>query len=262
MEEAIRNGFLCKYKYEPFFVIFTDHEWEEYKDLTRKIHIKGDNETINTKAALKRQLLKDQAENKSEAVLQIVNKLILNQSFKNTLIYCPKGLNDEDERFIYVLQDKLKEIYPTLNTATFLGETQNRDLLLKDFEDDSVDMLLAIKCLDEGVNIPKTMNAIFVASGQNYREYIQRRGRVLRNYRKGNFIKEYANLYDVVILPSLEHFNKDRQIAENLIISEFMRLYEFYNLSSDKFITYKKINDELEKYNLTEQYIRIKTQRN
>jgi superfamily II DNA or RNA helicase len=262
MENAIKNGFLCKYKYEPFFVTFTDDEWEEYLDLTRKIHIKGENETINTKAALKRQLLKDQAVNKSEAVFQIVGTLIENESYKNTLIYCPKGINDEEERYIHILQDNLKEKFPILNTATFLGETKNRDMLLKDFEEDLVDMLLAIKCLDEGVNIPKTMNAIFVASGQNYREYIQRRGRVLRNYRKGIFKKEFANLYDVVILPSREQFRKDKQTAENLITSEFMRLYEFYNLASENFNAFKKINDELEKYGLTEGYIRSKINKN
>jgi len=259
MEDAIKNGFLCKYRYEPFFVTFSDDEWEEYLVLTSQLFNKGEHEIINTKAALKRQLLKDQAASKSDAVLEIIEKLIEHDSYKNTLIYCPKGSNDDDDRYIRLLQDDIKNNFPIVNTATFLGETKNRDLLLKDFEDEMVHMLLAIKCLDEGVNIPKTMNAIFVASGQNYREFIQRRGRVLRNYKTQNFTKEYANIYDVVILPTVEQYNNDTQIAKRLIISEFRRLYEFYNLASDNYSTYMKINNALEPYGLTEGYIRFES---
>src|SRR5690606_29291153 len=101
----------------------------------------------------------------------------------------------------------------------------------------------------------KTMNAIFIASGQNYREFVQRRGRVLRNYKTEKFKKEFADIYDVVVLPSLNQFHKDKSIAERLIISEFKRLYEFYDLSSDKLYTYTKIRNELAKYGLTEGYI-------
>lgn len=256
MKEAIEDGFLCKYHYEPFFVNFNDDEWEEYKKLTQQLHFKNVGEKINTKAALKRQLLKDQAKNKNKAVLEIVERLVKESNYKNTLIYCPKGVDrDVDDRFIYILQDEIKNSFPKINTATFLGETKNRDLLLQDFENDLVHMLLAIKCLDEGVNIPKTMNAIFIASGQNYREFVQRRGRVLRNYKTESFKKEYANIYDIVVLPSLNQFEIDNSIAERLIISEFKRLYEFYELSTDKLRTYHKIKNELAKYGLTEGYV-------
>lgn len=256
MEEAINNGFLCKYHYEPFFVNFNDQEWEEYKKLTHQLHHTKEGEQINTRAALKRQLLKDQAANKNNAVVEIIKILYDKESYKNTLIYCPKGIDKEiEDRYINILQDEINVNYPFINTATFLGETKGRDLLLKDFENEDVHMLLAIKCLDEGVNIPKTMNAIFIASGQNYREFIQRRGRVLRNYKTDNFKKEYADIYDVVVLPSINHFFNDRSIAERLIISEFKRLYEFYNLSSDKLNTYNKMKTELAKYGLTEGYI-------
>jgi superfamily II DNA or RNA helicase len=257
MEDAIKNGYLCKYHYEPFFVNFSDEEWEKYLKLTQQLHNKKENETINTKAALKRQLLKDQASAKGEAVIEIIENLIEKDSFKNTLIYCAKGVDNKiNDRYIHILQEEINKKFPILNTATFLGETINRDLLLKDFEDETVHMLLAIKCLDEGVNIPKTINAIFIASGQNYREFVQRRGRVLRNYKTKEFKKDFADIFDVVVLPSLLQFNNDRKTAERLIISEFRRLYEFYNLADDKFKTHKKIKDVLKKYSLTEGYIR------
>jgi superfamily II DNA or RNA helicase len=256
MEEAIKRGFLCKYHYEPFFVNFNNKEWEEYKKLTHQLHHTKEGEQINTRAALRRQLLKDQAANKDDAVVEIIKIMCNKDSYKNTLIYCPKGIDKEiEDRYIHILQDKINVNFSFINTATFLGETKGRDLLLKDFENEDVHMLLAIKCLDEGVNIPKTMNAIFIASGQNYREFVQRRGRVLRNYKTDNFKKEYADIYDIVVLPTINQFYNDRSIAERLIVSEFKRLYEFYNLSTDKLSTYNKIKTELAKYGLTEGYI-------
>lgn len=261
MEEAIKNGFLCKYKYDPYFVTFTDEEWIEYLDLTKRIPIAKDG--INTPAALKRQLLKDQAENKNNAVIDIVQKLILSNSFKNTLIYCPKGADDiNDERYINILKIRLKTNFPQLNIEIFVSETADRDLLLNDFESEDVHMLLAIKCLDEGVNIPKTMNAIFVASGQNYREFVQRRGRVLRNYTDGDFKKEFASIFDIVILPTISQFTNHKNTAQKLIISEFARLYEFNDLAIPSLTTLQKINSNLENYGLTEGYIRQMVENN
>jgi superfamily II DNA or RNA helicase len=261
MEEAIKNGFLCKYKYDPYFVTFTDEEWMEYLELTKKIPIAKDK--INTTAALKRQLLKDQAENKNNAVIEIVQKLILSNSFKNTLIYCPKGIDDiNDERYINKLKIRLKTNFPQLNIETFVSETADRDLLLNDFESEDVHMLLAIKCLDEGVNIPKTMNAIFVASGQNYREFVQRRGRVLRNYTDGDFKKEFASIFDIVILPTISQFTNHKNTAQKLIISEFARLYEFNDLAIPSLPTLQKITSNLENYGLTEGFIRQMVENN
>lgn len=260
MSEAIKNGYLCRYKYYIEFVYFTDEKWNEYVELSRKIYFeegkkKSQATTINL---LKRQFLKDRAENKLDATVKIVKQLYNEKNYKNTLIYCPKGLNDEEEIIIFELQRLLNKSIGSLNVQTFLGITKDRDLLIKDFENEEVDILLAIKCLDEGVNIPKTINAIFVASGQNYREYIQRRGRVLRKYEREGFKKEFANIFDIIILPSPEQYFKNQNVGENLILSEFKRIYEFYNLSEKELNVYKKIKEQLELYGLTEEYIRIK----
>jgi superfamily II DNA or RNA helicase len=259
MEEAIRNKFLCKYKYEPFFVTFTDTEWDTYLELTLEIPRAGEGETINKFAALKRQLLKDQAENKNQIVLEIVQKLVGLSSYNYTLIYCPKGIDDlTEDSYIDSLNDQISLSFPKLNIANFVSGTSDRKYLLKDFEEGIVDMLLAIKCLDEGVNIPKTMNAIFVASGQNYREFVQRRGRILRNYEKDGFKKEFANIYDIVIMPSYEQFQRNKSTATNLIISEFKRLFEFNQLAIPSQLTSNKISDCLSIYGLTEGYIKTR----
>ena len=265
MEEAINNGFLCKYNYEPFFVTFDNDEWEEYLELTQQIPIAREGEKINTTAALKRQLKKDQSRNKKYALKDIIYKLKngFNYETNNTLIYCPKGENEEKgESYIIELQDYVKSHFSDLNTATFLGQTKDRNLLLEDFENENVAILFAIKCLDEGVNIPKTINAIFIASGQNYREYVQRRGRVLRNYENKGFKKEYANIFDILVLPSVNQYLSNSETGLKLIVSEFKRLYEFMGNAAIDLSVKRKIDSELKKYELTEEFIRSKTQIN
>ena len=116
-------------------------------------------------------------------------------------------------------------------------------------------MLFAIKCLDQGVNIPRTENAIFLASGKNYREFVQRRGRVLRNYKNENYKKEYANIYDMLVLPTLTQYSEEKNTMKKLIFSEFKRFLEFYNLATPNPKTYRKIQNELKRYGLTIEYL-------
>jgi superfamily II DNA or RNA helicase len=59
-------------------------------------------------------------------------------------------------------------------------------------------ILLAIKCLDEGIDIPAATHALILASSQNPREYIQRRGRVLRSNKQSGKFK--ADIFDVLTL--------------------------------------------------------------
>lgn len=254
MEDAITNGFLCKYYYFPYFTTLTEEEWAEYLELTQKIPF-GENGKINSLVALKRQLVLDKAYNKKKVLLEIVNKQIENDNAKYTLVYCPKGNDSDEGRIIYNLGESVHQNYSNLNIQFFLGETKDRQLLLNDFENGAVDMLFAIKCLDEGVNVPKTMNAIFLASGRNYREFVQRRGRVLRTYNKKGFVKNHANIYDIVVLPTVEQFEKNTITSRKLIINEFKRLLEFFKMSSSSNDTFWDIDKELEKFGLTQYYI-------
>lgn len=70
--------------------------------------------------------------------------------------------------------------------------------LVDSFNKGEIDSLVAIRCLDEGINIPSIKSALILSSNDDYREFVQRRGRILRTY-KG---KEFANIYDVIVLPS------------------------------------------------------------
>ena len=117
--------------------------------------------------------------------------------------------------------------------AKFTGETNNRDQILNQFKDGYLDALLAMKCLDEGVDVPQTKYAIFCSSTGNPRQYIQRRGRVLRTHKD----KEYAIIYDLIVKPTINHTNTDENLTKmekNIFLSELRRLVNFAVLSENK----------------------------
>ena len=102
-------------------------------------------------------------------------------------------------------------------------------------------VLVAIKCLDEGVNIPAIKTAFILASTQNPKEYIQRRGRVLRKFPG----KEFAEIYDFVTLTrdldeayclTAEEIKSEKSLVKN----ELKRIVEFKSISMNP-----KDSDEL-----------------
>ena len=88
----------------------------------------------------------------------------------------------------------------------------------------------AIRCLDEGINIPSIKSALILSSNDDYREFVQRRGRILRTY-KG---KEYAKIYDVIALPSTD--------MDQWAKIELRRFNEYAKLAKN----WNKLHDELE----------------
>ena len=126
--------------------------------------------------------------------------------------------------------------------AKLTEENQNKDQIFEQFKSEKLDALLAMKCLDEGVDIPQTKYAIFCSSTGNPRQYVQRRGRVLRNF-KG---KESAVIYDLIVKPITDHTNTDEKLSKiekNIFISELKRLVNFAVLSENKDSCLKKIEN-------------------
>ena len=250
MKEAIDGEFLCKYNYYPYFCFLEDNEWEDYKNFTRQIPKAPKEMIINQYAAMKRQAVIDKAFQKRSTVIKILKKLVDENNISNTLVYCPKGEEDDDSEEDKVIKLIAKNVTDNfeeeinkgrLNAQFFLGDTEDRDLLLKSFENQEVDLLYAIKCLDEGVNVPSTQNAIFIASGKNKREFIQRRGRILRKF-KG---KKFANVFDIIVLPTDSQYFSSKNYSEKLLMGEFGRLIEFLEISVNKQVAKKTINNQL-----------------
>lgn len=252
MKTAIDNGILCKYYYYPITVNLEDDEQEEYLKISKELMKYFNFETGKYRESdyvnsllMKRKNIIHKAKNKLNALISIINK-IGKENFKNAFIYVPEGIefdNTENEFTPHefenetskIIDNYLLEIYNNfqIKMAKFTGETDNREQILKQFKEGNLDALLAMKCLDEGVDIPQTKYAIFCSSTGNPRQYIQRRGRVLRTHKD----KEFAIIYDLIVKPIFSQTNTDEALTKmekNIFLSELRRLVNFAVLSENK----------------------------
>ena len=105
-------------------------------------------------------------------------------------------------------------------------------------------MLVAIKCLDEGVDVPSTKTAYFLASTSNPREFVQRRGRILRTHPS----KTFSEIYDFVVLPTGSDYKTFKQFA----VREMPRFAEFASGAINKSKARQTVMDDLIGYNLND----------
>ena len=134
-------------------------------------------------------------------------------------------------------------------TAAKFTASENIDermRLIDSFNKGFIEYLVAIRCLDEGINIPSIKSALILSSNDNYREFVQRRGRILRQY-KG---KSIAHIYDVIVLPTLGN----RNFAE----IELRRFYEYSRLALNKDDLMSQLEELLESYYMTFEDIKFK----
>lgn len=260
LEMAIRNGMLTPYYYYPVLVYLTKEELNEYQLLTSKIgkltHInKNGNSTYSDSVKmllLKRAKLIAGAANK----LQELEKTILPyKDASHTLIYCgATTINDLEYNEFSPDDDEKRQIDAVVN---LLGNTLNmkvskftseetaieRETIKNNFVNGNhLQALVAIRCLDEGVDIPSIKRAFILASSTNPKEYIQRRGRVLRNCSD----KEYAEIYDFITLPmKLEEIGnyseKEINSIKSLLFREIERMRDFTKSAENSSVSDKLI---------------------
>ena len=116
---------------------------------------------------------------------------------------------------------------------------EERMQLIEAFNSGYIEYLVAIRCLDEGINIPSIRSALILSSNDNYREFVQRRGRILRLYND----KKIAHIYDVIVLPSLSN----KTFAE----IEFRRYLEYSRLALNREALFLELEKHLIDYNLS-----------
>lgn len=238
LSDAINAGALCNYNYFPIITYLDEKDRTEYIKLTHDlsgciIKDKSGNIKLKTKGkliALKRARLIAGSNNK---IIALKNELIRVKNEHNMLIYCGTSNVEDDfgeevRQIDHVCEYLGRELKMKIGRYTSLETPEQRIDLKKRFEiGDDLQALVAIKCLDEGVNIPSIKTAYILASSTNPREYIQRRGRVLRKS-KG---KDIANIYDFITLPmSSEDLNGtvlDMRSFKTLVSNELIRMKEF-----------------------------------
>lgn len=271
MAEAIENGALCRYYYYPHVVRLTENEMDEYVDISKKIAKVIGYQDVESQEILKMLLLKrkriiHKAANKLGVFKQILQQRMAEKnSLKYTLVYVPEGNKPDDfEADIFDKTDTIasdpetehliddftrivRDMDSHIIVRQFTSESTDRDAMLKGFADGSIDVLTSMKCLDEGVDVPRSELAIFCASTGNPRQFIQRRGRVLRTHKE----KQFAIIHDLIVIPDDVFDEECYTLEKNLVESELCRVRDFASLSENLNDTYNELVDILNHYNLS-----------
>ena len=271
LDRAIEEKKLTKYKYYPIVVTLTEEELEAYDNLSYEIGkciMKGKNGKMKLSSrgerlALQRSRIVAGARNKVTMLEEVIQPYIHD---KHILVYCgaTKGLeqnqdrsdvDSEDIRQIDMVTDLLgNKLGMDVSQFTSKESVEEREVLKREFSaGDTLKVLIAIKCLDEGVNIPKIKTAFILASTTNPKEYIQRRGRVLR-LAEG---KEYAEIYDFITLPyGIEEVTSltSAQVKRNstLVKNELRRAEEFSRIAVNMVESASLIDEIKDAYGIQE----------
>ena len=233
IEEAINNGFLAHYKYFPIEAPLTEDEFSEYKIKTRQYIIaKNEKEPDEQKI---QGILRDRSNiikkstNKLNALENIVK--MKKYEFLNSVIYCGSGKDNETEESIIDSVTKILAVDGGYKVSQFTSKTIDRISVLKEFEIGNYDVLAAIRCFDEGVDVPKLEKIFILASDGLKRQTIQRRGRVLRKCKETG--KTIAYIYDFIALPPAST-DKAEFGGSNLVGNELKRVIEYGRLADNK----------------------------
>lgn len=243
--DAIHDGVLCEYEYHIVPVYLTEEEQEEYEHLSSEIaklitfmHGSKESSPSNelTRLCGQRSRLLGSAENKLVALERLV-KSIPRAERKHSLFYCGEGRasQHEDIADLRVIDEVSRFLgLAGWHTSRFTSNESSRDRtsIMENFKNGTIDALVSMKVLDEGVDVPVCDKAFILASTRNPRQYVQRRGRVLRRHEG----KERATIYDFVVLPT-----NDSAHSRRLKEAELERVDDFVLLAINRFEVERQI---------------------
>ena len=273
MKEAIDKDYLCNYRYYPYIVELNEKEMEAYRDLSSKIakfyNPEEDHFNSNqllTALLLKRKRIIHKAQNKIGVFKTLVSEIYAKRhNLSYLLVYVPEGVDERDQEFYYASESDLdtdigQEQMSLINQYTNIianvddhitveqvtSKSQNREEILWRFAAGDTQVLTAMKCLDEGVDVPRTEMAIFCASTGNPRQFVQRRGRILRTHKD----KPLAYIYDLVVVPKTEKDSPYFNMERSMLKKELERVIDFATLSTNSSYAEKVLFETIKYYNL------------
>lgn len=274
MQEAIDKGYLCRYDYYPHIVRLTDNEMEEYVSISRQLckffNFDKDGFTSSSdilmRLLLKRKRIIHKAVNKEGIFREIMERRYKEKgNLKYTLVYVPEGNhpdnydadkftdaeNVEDDieadHIIDTYTEIVRNISPTTTVKKFTSGIKERSSVLDDFATGKLEVLTSMKCLDEGVDVPRSEMAVFCASTGNPRQFIQRRGRILRNHPD----KHRAEIHDLVVAPVINAGDECFSMEQSLLRGELKRVRDFATMSENADYAYSELEEILSYYGLS-----------
>lgn len=227
--DAIQDEFLVKYRYYPVVVTLNDEEQDRWTKLSKEI-----GQAVARHGSLEAAMRDDRVKllfiqrsriaKKASAKVEKCRSIVSGsaEAGQRWLLYC------EDRDHLDQVRDVLKSASLPLEVYEFHSQMSgDRKATLDRFRDDG-GVVVAIKCLDEGVDIPDASHALILASSKNPRQFIQRRGRVLR-LPEVEGTKDYAHIHDVLVVPQ----PPVNPALDALVLGEIARADEFCEHASN-----------------------------
>lgn len=250
IEYAIRKEHLVKYNYWPIFVNATENDEEKFDYYTKRMSSCFRNDIcidVESLAKYKRARLRviSMSEEKTSKIKWILSQIKENDHF---IVYCGDGKyydsSEDGIRHIEFVKGILTEMGYKVSQFTAEESMDRRMQIVTSFNKGLIDTMVAIRCLDEGINIPSIEGALLLSSNDDYREFVQRRGRILRTYYNAitEKKKEIANIYDVIVLPS--------DYSTSFARIELRRFYEYARLAENKDKNLNELDVLLRQYGL------------
>lgn len=269
LADAVRDNVLTPYEYHPVPVALTSKEAQDYLDLSDQIArafpaAKSDMGGLSGQKLksllMRRARLIGAAENKMTELNRLLDQ---HRVAPHSLFYCSDGRtlssddndDDVDDEGLVAAPAEVKQRYAVaqalikrgVRVSPFTSDENRwqRREILSQFKGGETEAMVAIRCLDEGIDVPACRTAYLIASSRNPRQFIQRRGRILRRSEG----KESATIYDfVVVLP--EDSIPDQNLAVDFLRNELGRVADFARNSLYPASSIEPLLPWLQRYNL------------
>lgn len=206
LDQAINDGVLVKYNYYLYDAELTDEEYKKYRKETQYIGM-----LVNSKDSNKQEKLKMAVIHRSHIIRDALNKMSKFKeiiaawpNLKHALIFCSENQIDDVQNILLQAKPPIKSRRITANDPK---DPKERLKIIKDLVKENYDVIVAIDVLDEGMDAPEIKNCILLSSNGNPKQFIQRRGRILRRFSgeyKDGSKKELATIHDIIIIPRID----------------------------------------------------------
>ncbi|MGY5151898.1 MAG: DEAD/DEAH box helicase family protein [Candidatus Nitrosopumilus sp. bin_6a] len=248
LQQAIDDGYLAHYTYHPLFAEMNLEEFQEYYDLTKQIgqetakHKQKEKQAgislpltpFHKRLLEERALIKKKTADKVNVFENWCNSIKQNQ----ILVFCEDTEQMDD--LISVLNQTGKKYVKYKSDMNNSQKIQS----LNFFKEGQIELLLAIRCLDEGLDVPDCSACVIVSSSTSIREFVQRRGRVLRATSR----VKIANIYDIIVIPPSEYLPEQDDAARKMIDSEMNRVKTMADCADNRLDVINEIGQKLQYY--------------
>lgn len=238
IEDAV-GPILCRYHYDVRFIELTEDEFAEYQRLSLRIArlmsqaSSDDSRETPSQSDELTVLLNRRASivKRAQAKFDFLAELVRQTSVSKCLIYCA------DIEQVRTVQGLLTEAGISHLPYTSGESAFARQTALDQLRRNDIQAVVAVKCLDEGIDVPQVHQAILLASSTSEREFVQRRGRILRKAEG----KQYAHLIDVFTIPPRQYYEN----PPTLLFNELKRARILARAADNRFEAENRLIEEL-----------------